>query len=671
MIWPPNNLEDVAATKGGFSHVIKSLLTNLANTGRSEKQAVSMSLDGLLAVFCLWVAYSLRFNEIFRDFQSTWHLFLLVPVISVLCFAGLGVYRWVIRSINQRLFHQLIKGSVLSSLVLLVAFFLLPPDRVNPRSIFVIYGILFFVSTAGFRVVWESIFQLDTTGEPVAIYGAGDAGQRLAILLTVDSLYRPVMFIDDDEALVGSTLCGLPVCRATDSDIESQLKSLEVNKIILAMPRLSAADYHRKLQMLEPLGIGVLTTPSIDELTTGRARPEEIRDVTITDILGRSEVAGNVELMSTRVSGKVVLVTGGGGSIGSELCRQILHLGPEQLIILDNSEANLYQITEELTQQLEKFVVPEIPMFTPLLGSIRDRAQVNRLLSEFNVDTIFHAAAYKHVPIVEAQPEQGVGVNVFGTRILLESAVVCGVSDFVLISTDKAVRPTNAMGASKRVAELVLQAWAARKTGTRISMVRFGNVLGSSGSVVPKFKRQILDGGPITLTHSDVTRYFMTIPEAAQLVLQASAVAQGGEVFVLDMGEPVRIEELAITMVKLYGKRLQRDTGDPADIEIHVKGLRPGEKLYEELFITKDHKKTAVEKITAARESWIEWGELNSELKTLETLCEKGDSKNLRRHIMKLAFTTQGLTVDKLNGQVVAAETCENMQETIDSSVIS
>lgn len=625
--------------KSPRSFPIRTFLTNLSNSGRNRKQLLSMCVDGIVAMACLWISYSLRFGELFTDVPTTWHIFLLIAVGSVACFALLGVYRWVIRSTNLRLFEQLVKGSVLAGLCLLVFLFLLPPERSNPRSIFLIFSPLFFLGTAGVRIVWKKIFQLENFGQPVVVYGAGVAGLRLLGLLHTDKKYRPVLFIDDNEKLTGSTLGGVSITHPKDIKLQAKLQELEVSHFILAMPSLTAAEYHRKVQWLEPFGLGILTAPSVDKLLSGNARLEDIRDVTITDILGRSEVIGNIELMSKRVARKVVLVSGGGGSIGSELCRQIVRLDPEHLVILDSCEANLYNISEELDKQREELEANQRYRFSPVLGSITDKLLVDRLMKSLQVDSVFHAAAYKHVPIVEAHPAQGVAVNVFGTQNLLECALRHGVTDFVLISTDKAVRPANSMGASKRVAELILQAQAAKESATRISMVRFGNVLGSSGSVVPKFKQQILDGGPITLTHSDVTRYFMSIPEAAQLVLQASSIAQGGEVFVLDMGEPARIEEIAVTMVRLYGKSLKRETGREDDIDIQVTGLRPGEKLYEELFITANHRETEVEKISAASEIWLDWDKLAPELVKLQALSDSGDSVTLRQQLMKLAFS--------------------------------
>lgn len=619
-----------------FSASLNGLLKNLSETGRGSKQLMAVAIDCILAILCLWAAYSLRHGYLFSDFRSTWHFFLLLPVITSFLFAGLGVYRWVIRTANQRLFRQLFKGSCLSAIALLVLFFLLPAaERANPRSLFVIFGLLLFFSTSGIRLLWKATMDSEGKGELLAIYGAGAGGQQLVNLLGANDKFRPVIFIDDNKTLEGTTLCGLPILHGSNSLLSNELKQHEVSKVVLAMPGISAAAYHKKLQQLEKMGLPTLTMPSIEELISGTAKADEIRDVSVNDILGRKEVVPDIELMGKRVTGKVVLVTGGGGSIGSEICRQVMKLKPSRLIIVDNSEANLYHITEELDQLASSAVDADFVSFLPLLGTVVDRDRMEKLMAKYGVNTVFHAAAYKHVPIVEAQPDQGVEVNVFGTLKVLESAIKQGVSDFVLISTDKAVRPTNSMGATKRVAELVLQAKAALGGDTRISMVRFGNVLGSSGSVVPKFKRQILENGPITLTHTDVTRYFMTIPEAAQLVLQASAIGKGGDVFVLDMGEPVKISELARTMVRLYGKRLQEDTQDPADIEIKVQGLRPGEKLYEELFISESSVPTEVAKITTCSEVWLQWKSLHP---LLQTLDETTDNIAIRKQLMDLAF---------------------------------
>ena len=647
--------QDQRQTSERFSQTLDGLLRNLADTGRGLKQALSMGADATLAIVSLWLAYTLRHGLPFSDFRHTWYLFLLMPALTVAVFSGLGVYRWVIRSTNQRLFKQIIKGSILSGALLVVLFFLIPPDRSNPRSLFVIYSMLLLLSTAGIRMLWRGLFDSGERGAPTAIYGAGAGGIQLANMLRGGGDYRPVVFIDDDIKLTGSMVSGLPVLIGSNPALKHELKRHDVQGIVLAIPSLSSAAYQRKLSMADSLGFHVQTMPSVAELMSGTARMDEIREVSISDILGRSEVVPDVELMSRRVTGKTVLVTGGGGSIGSELCRQVMKLAPRQLLILDNSEANLYHITEEFNTTAKDAEIDGEFNFKPILGSVTDKRRINKLMADYAVDTVFHAAAYKHVPIVEAQPDQGVAVNVFGTSIVLDAAIAHGVSDFLLISTDKAVRPTNAMGGSKRVAELILQAKARLQNTTRISMVRFGNVLGSSGSVVPKFQKQINAGGPITLTHRNITRYFMTIPEAAQLVLQASAIAKGGDVFVLDMGEPVRIEELARTMVRLYGKKLKEDTGNPADIDIVIEGLRPGEKMYEELFISDSCEQTEVAKISSADETWMPWDELVTVLDELESAAAEEDSETIKSLIMTLAFAghkqPDTITADTVDAQ--------------------
>ena len=621
-----------------FSTTLDVLLNNLSNTGRGRKQAVAIAVDTIIVIASLWAAYSLRLGESFTDFQSSWYLFAVIPVVTVVIFSGFGIYRWVVRSTNNRLVRQLIKGCLVSALALVLLIFLFPPEIANPRSVFVIYGSLLLIGTVGVRVVWQSLFQESLRGEPIAIYGAGRGGCQLMSMLAENDQFRPVVFIDDDPRFYNSTLFGLPVLGGAIEELKPVLKRYDVNRIILAMPSLGGVEYQRVVNHVNQLNLPVQTMPATDEIISGLARADEIRDISINDILGRPEVPPNRELLAAKVKGRCVLVTGGGGSIGSELCRQIMLLSPKKLVILDNCEANLYHITEELSKLRINSTDEELSDFLPVLGTVTDIQQLSHLISDQQVDTIYHAAAYKHVPIVEAQPDQGVRTNVFGTLNLLNAALENHVSDFVLISTDKAVRPTNAMGATKRVAEMILQAHAKLNPAMRISMVRFGNVLGSSGSVMPKFKQQIQSGGPITLTHSDMTRYFMTITEAAQLVLQASAIAKGGDVFVLDMGEPVRIEELAITMVRLYGKKLARETGDTNDIDIVANGIRPGEKMYEELFITNDHVRTDVAKIFKAVESFLDWPELENRLEVLNAAVGDKEIAAIRKQLLALAF---------------------------------
>ena len=621
-----------------WSSTANALLDNLSRTGRGRKQVVSVLADSVVAVACLWLAYSIRLGQPFSDFRSTWYLFALMPAATVLVFTGFGIYRWVVRSSNVRLFRQLAKGAAVSALAYVLIVFLLPPDRPNPRSLFVLYGVLLTLGTCGARLVWQALFDTDRRGEPLGIYGAGETGRRVVRMLSASSVYRPVLLIDDDRTLDGTTVEGLPVVHGAREDLAQRLARFDVVKVVVAIDTLSGEAMQAKLGFLESMGLEVKAMPSVAELVSGEARPDEIRDVSVADILGRSEVLPDRVLMGRRVTGRRVLVTGGAGSIGAELARQILRLSPERLVVLDSSEAALYEITEELEGAAQPAGRPA-GAFVPVLGSVKDRPMLDRLLAEHDVQTVFHAAAYKHVPIIERQPGQGVETNVFGTLNVVEAAIDAGVADLVLISTDKAVRPANAMGATKRVAEMVLQAKTREQSTTRLSMVRFGNVLGSSGSVVPKFKRQIRAGGPVTITHPDITRYFMTIPEAAQLVLQAGAIAEGGDVFVLDMGEPVRIIDLARSMVRLYGKQLREVTGREGDVEIVVEGLRPGEKMYEELFLGDDHQDTEVAKIFTADEAWLPWDALRGRLDALRGLVERDDAQALRGALLELAAT--------------------------------
>lgn len=610
-------MHNTIENKSVFTATLRNLARNLSSTGRSRKQVVSIVIDTMLVVFSLWAAFSLRTGEPFTDLLHAFHLFLVLPPLCVLVFASLGVYRWIIRSSNIRLYIQLVKGTALSGLVLLVLMHLFPSAGVNPRSLFVIFALVLMTGTCVLRMIWCGLFDVGKNGMPIAVYGAGSAGSQLVSSLLTGSQFQPVCFIDDNPDLRGSTIQGLPVFAGGSHSLASQLSQLDVAEVVVAIPSLDAIGISMVVSHVESLGIPFKTLPSVTELISGQAKINEIREISIKDILGRNEVTPDPTLLGRCVEGKKILVAGGGGSIGSELCRQIIKLGPSSLTVLDSCEANLYYVTEEITSLLSNMMdLPPIE-FNPVLCSITDSNRVHRLFDEFEFDTVYHAAAYKHVPIVESHPEQGVEVNVFGTLNLVDAAIRSKVRSFVLISTDKAVRPANVMGETKRVAELILQAKARDQNDTVISMVRFGNVLDSTGSVVPKFRKQIEAGGPITLTDSKITRYFMTIPEASQLVLQASAIANGGDVFVLDMGEPVSILHLAETMITLHRRQIELMGGRAPDIAIEITGLRPGEKMYEELFIGDDCIETLVTKVMSADEQFLEWSILSSLLNEL------------------------------------------------------
>jgi FlaA1/EpsC-like NDP-sugar epimerase len=455
---------------------------------------------------------------------------------------------------------------------------------------------------------------------------------QLASALRSGHEYMPVAFIDDKKALQGASIASIKV--HSSDGLDELIAKRRIKEILLAMPSLSKGEQKRILDKLEPLKIKIKVTPPIESLLSGELRVQDVREIEIEDLLGRDQVVPDARLISTCISGKAVMVTGAGGSIGSELCRQIIRLRPARLILLDMSEFALYSIEQEL-RALRASLEFDTELI-PFLGSVLEQEKCKRILTVFSVETIYHAAAYKHVPLVEHNPIEGIRNNVFGTLSIAQAAIEARVTSFVLISTDKAVRPTNVMGSSKRLAELILQAFAKQKTNTRFCMVRFGNVLGSSGSVVPLFRRQIMAGGPITVTHPEITRYFMTIPEAAQLVLQAGAMGEGGDVFVLDMGEPVKIMDLAKRMVHLSGLEVRSDATPDGTIEIQHVGLRPGEKLYEELLIGENVEGTEHPLIMRAQEAEIPWAMLQGWLTELGGACNSFNYEQVRALLLKV-----------------------------------
>ncbi|MGB1238827.1 MAG: polysaccharide biosynthesis protein, partial [Pseudomonadales bacterium] len=514
-----------------------------------------------------------------------------------------------------------------------------------PRTIGLIQPLLLFFFIAGSRTLvrfwlgglYQS--QLQRAALPKAlVYGAGSAGRQLAVALANSYEMQIAGFLDDDERLHGQTLNRHPVFAA--DDLEGLIESKSVTHVLLAIPSVNRQRRNEILKQIGHLPVAVRTLPSLVDIAEGKVTTSDLRDLDADDLLGREPVAPNHLLLSKKITDKVVLVTGAGGSIGSELCRQIVKLKPAKLLLIELSEYALYSIHAELEAGFAKTEAHSCEI-VPLLASVQDERRINEIMSLWRPDTLYHAAAYKHVPLVEHNLPQGVRNNVIGTLNTARAAISNEVADFVLISTDKAVRPTNAMGASKRLAEMCLQALFAQiavsgEALTRCSMVRFGNVLGSSGSVIPKFREQIKDGGPITLTHADITRFFMTIPEAAQLVIQAGAMAKGGEVFVLDMGSPVKIVDLARRMVELSGLSIKDADTPEGDIEIQVTKLRPGEKLYEELLLGDDPQPTAHAKIMHAQDPFIPWHELEVELREMQALIETGCAEKVREALQRL-----------------------------------
>ena len=596
------------------------------NLPRFQKRVISVVSDMTVLCFAIWAAYALRLE------QPLWMPSLdqaivagVTVVFTIGVFVRLGLYRAVIRFLGDKAILTIIYGVVLSSLSLIVLGYLL--QAFVPRSVPVIYGALAFLFVSGTRLGVRMIVNhpRQRRKESVAIVGAGDTGMQLASALEQGTEYRPVLFVTFQRANHKAMINGLPV--VSIEHIAKHAQKHGVRRILLALDADSKVNRRDLLKRLEPLSIPVQTVPSMSELVAGQARINDIRDLEIEDLLGRDPVRPDTVLVADSLYQKSVMVTGAGGSIGSELCRQILRHKPRVLVLFEQSEFSLYAIEREL-QSINRVEGLNVELH-PLLGSVTHRRRCEVIMRAFGIQTVYHAAAYKHVPLVEHNVIEGVQNNVFGTWHAAEAAIATGVERFVLISTDKAVRPTNVMGASKRLAELVLQGLAQRQSDTVFSMVRFGNVLGSSGSVVPLFRDQIRDGGPVTVTHPDIIRYFMTIPEASQLVLQAGSMGRGGEVFVLDMGEPVKIADLARKMIHLMGLDEKTEDSPDGDIEVMFTGLRPGEKLFEELLIGDDPQGTANPRIMMAREASMTWAEVEETLDKLMRASQSFDCKGM------------------------------------------
>jgi FlaA1/EpsC-like NDP-sugar epimerase len=596
------------------------------NLSRVHKRLISVFADVAVLFFALWAAFSLRLEQQFWvPDRGQLVVSGLTVVITIAVFVKLGLYRAVIRYLSDRAFITVITGVFVSAITLILLGYWL--EVLVPRSVPIIYGALAFIFVSGTRMTVRMLVNRPkhNNKQYVGIVGAGETGLQLANALDQGTEYHPSAFISLLKANHRALVNGIPVYDI--SHIERVVKDHRIKRLLLALDADSGIDRKRLLKRLEPLAIPVQTVPTMSELVAGQARINDIRDLEIEDLLGRDPVQPDNAQVAASLYNRSVLVTGAGGSIGSELCRQIIRHRPARLVLFEQSEFSLYAIEREL-QALNSIEGLGVEI-NPLLGSVTHRRRCETVMRSFGIETVYHAAAYKHVPLVEHNVIEGVQNNVFGTFHVAEAAIAAGVHRFVLISTDKAVRPTNVMGASKRMAELVLQGLAQRQSGTIFSMVRFGNVLGSSGSVVPLFRDQIRDGGPVTVTHPDIIRYFMTIPEASQLVLQAGSMGQGGEVFVLDMGEPVKIADLARKMIHLMGLLEKTDDRPDGDIEIVFSGLRPGEKLYEELLIGDNPQGTAHPRIMMAREASMPWDEVEQTLNGLIRASHEFDCQGI------------------------------------------
>jgi FlaA1/EpsC-like NDP-sugar epimerase len=541
-----------------------------------------------------------------------------------------GLYRVIIRYIGFKALWSIVQAVTLYSLLWSMIGFMASVDGI-PRSVILINWLLGIVIIGGSRMLgrWLLSGDQDQKMTRVIIYGAGSAGRQLSIALTQSAEYMPVAFVDDNVQLQRQLIHGIEVF--SREDLHYLIQQKNATEMLLAMPTISGIQRNEIIHFLEPYKLLVRSLPGVSDLAQGKVKVADLREVSIKDLLGRDSVAPNEKLLKTKISDKVVMVTGAGGSIGSELCRQILFLKPKQLILFEISEYALYQIEREL----DEIGMPYADIF-PILGSVQDRGRLEKICKHFGVQTIYHAAAYKHVPLVEYNNSEGVLNNTFGTKIIAEVAIDAKVETFVLISTDKAVRPSNTMGATKRVSELVLQALSDQDHSTCFTIVRFGNVLDSSGSVIPLFKKQIKDGGPITVTDANMVRYFMTIHEAVELVIQAGAMCKGGDVFVLDMGEPVGIYDLATRMIQLSGLHVLDDDNPDGDIEIKCIGLRPGEKLYEELLVGDNTSETDNPLILRAKEAMLDWVILKPILDQLHEATKKSDQEKVRELLIEI-----------------------------------
>ncbi|WP_016791568.1 polysaccharide biosynthesis protein [Vibrio cyclitrophicus] len=604
---------------------------------RLKKRIISVTIDTLLILFALHIALWTRLGD-FQFLNDGDNLLLagLTVITTVIIYTKIGLYRAVLRYLTFQALFVVMAGAILSAISLAVfAYYLQEPI---PRTVPIIYGAYLALLCGGSRLIVRNLVATTSPSkgshQEVLIYGAGSGGRQLAVALRASESYQVRAFIDDDSTLTNTVILGLPVVGLDKT--QALIDKHDISKILLAIPSASRARRKQVLDLLAPLPVEIQTVPDMADIVSGKAKIDELSDVPIEDLLGRDAVAPQQVLMEANIKGKVVMVTGAGGSIGSELCRQILKQQPKTLVLFEVSEFGLYQIDRELSLVKEtKGYDIEI---VPLLGSVQRPHRLLTSMQSFGVQTVYHAAAYKHVPIVEYNVVEGVRNNVYGTYYTAKAAIDAGVESFVLISTDKAVRPTNVMGTTKRMAELGLQALAQQENqkerGTRFCMVRFGNVLGSSGSVIPLFKKQIKAGGPLTVTHPDITRFFMTIPEAAQLVIQAGAMGKGGDVFVLDMGESVKITDLAENLIKLSGLSVKNEENQHGDIEIQFSGLRPGEKLYEELLIGDNVARTAHERIMTAQEVFLPIDEYDTLLESLDFACHNLEHEAIRQLLL-------------------------------------
>jgi FlaA1/EpsC-like NDP-sugar epimerase len=619
---------------------------------RTVKQLLMMLADSVMLGLALWLSFALLGSEFFSVNEGVIGYFAIANVASVLVFLRIGLYRAILLYMGLQSGFIVLQGVTISTGLLALSTYFLVPASSYDNAVFPIYWMIALLFIGGSRFVAKvallNLIQNFRPKEPVIIYGAGSSGMQLVAALQNGDQYLPVAFVDDSRGLIGSTVHGIRVY--SPGALFDLIENFSVRQILLAIPSATQGERKEILNRLENLPVHVKTVPDLFDMVSGKVGVDEVRDIDIEDLLGRDIVPPNPKLLGACITGCSVMVTGAAGSIGSELCRQILLLKPSRLILLDSFEYGLYTVENELLESRAVMANGESIELVALLGNVCNPQLMEHTMKRFGVQTVYHVAAYKQVPMVESNIIEGVQNNIFGTLISAQAAERSGVVHFVLISTDKAVRPTNFMGATKRFAEQLLQAMASNRSSTRFSMVRFGNVLGSSGSVVPLFRRQISLGGPVTVTHPEVTRYFMTVQEAAQLVIQAGSMATGGDVFVLDMHDPIRIVDLAKKMVHLMGYDVKDENSYKGDIAIEYTGLRPGEKLFEELLIGESVTGTDHPKIMRAEEEALSWAELEALLGRLQVACKRLDLHQIREVLMSAVagFEPKELATDPL-----------------------
>jgi FlaA1/EpsC-like NDP-sugar epimerase len=616
--------------------IINDVIQNFVNSSRSTKQKLLLMLDFFSITACILLSFSLRFGHLYFPADDIFMMLFIFmsTLLALTIFFSFGLYREVIRYVGFNALWRIFKAISLYSILLGLIAFMTNLNGI-PRSVILINWLLAIVTISSIRLSIRWLITASTLKDSslnttnVLIYGAGSAGRQLYRALNESSEYNSVAFIDDSSEIHHTSINGLAVY--SQDDIKDLVKKNNIKEILLAMPLLTRARRFEIITYLKSYPVLVRSLPSLTKLAQGKVTVNDLLEVDLIELLGRTPVIPNKQLLKTNIFNKVVLVTGAGGSIGAELCRQILSLEPHKLILYDISESSLYLIEQELININSSNI--EI---LPVIGSVLDLKRLKYMFNFYSVQTIYHAAAYKHVPLVEFNQSQGVLNNTIGTLIAAKAAIYSNVDTFVLISTDKAVRPTNIMGASKRAAELTLQALNKEPHNTCFTMVRFGNVLNSSGSVIPLFKKQIKAGGPVTVTHANIVRYFMTIPEAVELVIQAGAMAEGGEVFLLDMGKPIRIHDLAIKMIQLSGLIVRDENNPKGDIEIKYTGLRPGEKLYEELLIGDNYSLTQNKLIMRSEEKMINWDKLEPVLAKIEKASKNVEIEKIYKLLIQL-----------------------------------